>query len=111
MRGCGEQHKIDWLRRLKNTQKPDFIGLQETRVTDSTTIDLEGAWGNKEYEMEFVNPTGRSGGIISIWDPQIFTKTKVTSSRNYIVITGKWKGVNSLITVVNVYAPQPRSDK
>lgn len=111
IRGCGETHKLDWLRRLKQCQKIDFMGLQETRVADSNQIDLDGVWGNNHYDMEFVNPTGRSGGIVSIWDPGIFSKNQVFSSRNYIAITGNWKGINGVITVVNVYAPQSKTDK
>lgn len=63
LRGCGESHKIDW---LKHSHKADFICLQETRVADSNTFVLMGAWGNNNYDMVFVNPTGRSGGIVSI---------------------------------------------
>lgn len=66
IRGCGESHKIDWLYKLKHSHKADFICLQETRVADSNTVVLVGAWGNNNYDMVFVNPTGRSGGIVSI---------------------------------------------
>ncbi|KAL4576683.1 hypothetical protein LXL04_012781 [Taraxacum kok-saghyz] len=59
--GCGESHKIEWLRILKNVQKPDIICLQETRVAGSTSINFKEAWGNNQFDMEFVNPTGRSG--------------------------------------------------
>ena len=111
IRGCEEPHKIEWLRRLKNTHRPDFIGLQETRVADSTSIKFSEAWGNDEFEMEYVNPTGRSGGIISIWDPNIFSKSQIVKKCNFIAVTGVWKGVSSKITVVNVYGPQSRGDK
>lgn len=42
------------------------MGLQETRVANSNQIDLDSVWGNNDYDMDFVNPTGRSGGIVSI---------------------------------------------
>ncbi|KAL4592069.1 hypothetical protein LXL04_005050 [Taraxacum kok-saghyz] len=111
IRGCGESHKIEWLQRIKNTQKPDVICLQETRVADSSTINFKQAWGNDQFDMEFVNPTGRSGGIITLWDPYLFSKSNTISSRNYIVITGNWKGIPNQITIANVYGPQSRQDK
>lgn len=52
-----------------------------------------------------VNPTGRSGGILCIWDPIIFSKNSFNSSRNYIAITGHWKVFPRLTTMVNVYGP------
>lgn len=87
------------------------MGLQETRVANSNQIDLDSVWGNNDYDMDFVNPTGRSGGIVSIQDPSILSKNQVLSSWNYIAITGKWKGINGVTTVVNVYAPQSKTDK
>lgn len=44
IRGYGETHKIEWIRRLKDSHNIDFIGLQETRVADSNDIDFMGAW-------------------------------------------------------------------
>ena len=65
VRGCGDSHKIDWIHRLKISQKVDFIGLQETWVADSNNIDFKGLWGNEDYEVAFVNPVGKSGGIVN----------------------------------------------
>lgn len=111
IRGCGDSHKIDWIRKLKNLYKIDFIGLQETWVADSTNIDITGAWGNMDFEVEFVNPVGRSGGIVSIWDPSIFSKSHCFSSRHYLAISGQWIVVPGITTFVNVYGPQSVSDK
>ena len=108
--GKGDRKKI-WLKETIEKQQCSFICLQETRVADSRLVDISGMWGSDNYEIEFVNPTGRSGGIISVWDPNIFTKSNVTSSRNYLAITGKWKGVSNQVTIANVYGPQSRSDK
>lgn len=52
-------------------------------MTDSNMIDFEEAWGNLNYEVDFVNPVGRSGEIVSIWDPLIFVKFHTFSSRKF----------------------------
>lgn len=44
IRECRETHKIKWVHRLKNSQKVDFIGLQETWVADCNNIDFDGVW-------------------------------------------------------------------
>lgn len=76
IRGVGETHKVEWIRKLKFANNVDFIGLQETRISDYNHIDIDGCWGSSCYEFEAVNPTGRSGGILCIWDPGIFFKIK-----------------------------------
>lgn len=111
IRGCGDSHKIEWIRNLKNSHKIDFIGIQETWVEDSNNIDFARAWGNDDFQVEFVNPAGRSGGIVSMWDPLIFVKSHISSSRYFLAILGHWNGVPGITTFVNVYGPQSIFDK
>lgn len=111
IRGVGESHKVKWIRTLKRKHKVDFIGLQETRIGDFNQIDVAGCWGSTDFDMAAMNPTGRSGGLLSIWDPQIFNKLSSVSSRHFIATTGDWNGFPGLTTIVNVYAPQSIADK
>ncbi|KAL4582225.1 hypothetical protein LXL04_006769 [Taraxacum kok-saghyz] len=48
---------------------------------------------------------------ICMWDPCTFVKSQVTTSRNFLVISGKWIGVPGTTTIVNVYVPQSITDK
>lgn len=111
IRGISEIHKVDWIRKIKMSHKIDFIGIQETHVVDSGNIDIQGCWGNMNFEFEFVESHGRSSGLLSIWDPLIFSKHNVVKSRNFLAILGHWKGFSGIISVVNVYGPQSISDK
>lgn len=111
IRGINESRKVDWIRRLKITHKLDFIGVQETRVADSNSIDTSGCWGSSNYECDFVNPTGFSGGIMSIWDPLVFCKSHSILKRHYIATSGIWKDVPGTTTFINVYGPQSITEK
>lgn len=111
IRGVGESHKVKWIRKLKGDHKIDFIGLQETRVGDFIHIDMAGCWGSSDFDFDAINPTGRSGGLLCIWDPKIFHKQSSVLSRNFIAVTGYWSGIPGLTTMVNVYAPQSIGDK
>lgn len=91
--------------------KVDFIGIQETHVADPGNIDIKGCWGSSNFEFELVESQGRSGGLLSIWDPLIFTKHNVIKSKNFLAISGHWKGFSDTISMVNVYGPQSISDK
>ncbi|XP_052622324.1 uncharacterized protein LOC128127692 [Lactuca sativa] len=111
IRGIGESHKVDWVRKLKFSQNVDFICLQESRVSDFNAIDVNSCWGSGYFECDHVNPTGGSGSILSIWDPLIFRKSHTVQSRNFIATSGVWNGFPGITTIVNVYGPQSIIEK
>lgn len=111
IRGIGESYKVEWIRKLKHVHQIDFIGIQETRVMDYNGIHFAGCWGSTHFDFDAVNPTGRSGGLACIWDPYIFSKLNSIRTRNYIAISGHWKGVSGVTTIVNVYGPQSTTEK
>lgn len=42
IRGIGEEGKVSWVRRLKTTNKINFIGIQETWMDDCSKINVGG---------------------------------------------------------------------
>nr|GEV32733.1 RNA-directed DNA polymerase, eukaryota, reverse transcriptase zinc-binding domain protein [Tanacetum cinerariifolium] len=50
-----------------------YLGLQETMPRNIDRISLQAVWGNNNFEFALKNSEGKSGGIISIWDPSKFT--------------------------------------
>lgn len=58
-----------------------------------------------------MNPVGRSGGIISIWDPHVFVRSHTFSSRHFLAVSGHWLGFPGTTTLVNVYGPQSIQEK
>ena len=49
---------------------------------------------------------GRSGGILSVWDPSCFAKTDAIHGRNYLATWGNWSGPNNRCGFLNIYVPQ-----
>nr|KAJ0191688.1 hypothetical protein LSAT_V11C800406980 [Lactuca sativa] len=100
--------KTGWVRRLKKQHKANFIGLQETQISTSSRIDVNGCWDSNEFDYESVDASGRSGGIISIWDISVFQRTDVIKNRHYLVVSGKYTGSpeNVILNIVNIYGPQ-----
>lgn len=113
VRGVGEGVKTGWVRRLKKQHKANFIGLQETQISTSSRIDVNGCWDSNEFDYESVDASGRSGGIISIWDISVFQRTDVIKNRHYLVVSGKYTGSpeNVILNILNIYGPQSISDK
>lgn len=111
IRGIGVEEKVRWARKLKLLHKATFIGIQETQLNDYTDINVNGCWDSSDYDFEGVNATGRSGGLLSIWNTNCFQKSKVLKSRYYLIIIGKWIGVTGNTIFANIYGPQAPVDK
>ncbi|KAL7608841.1 uncharacterized protein LOC111895805 [Lactuca sativa] len=112
IRGMGERYKIEWVRRLRNENKLCMIGIQESKLGESTpTLNVTDCWGDWEYGFEQVFTTGRSGGLVSIWDRKQFLVIETIKSRYFIAVLGNFVGINGLTGFLNVYGPKSEIDK
>ncbi|XP_023771170.1 uncharacterized protein LOC111919827 [Lactuca sativa] len=113
VRGVGEVGKTSWVRRLKVKHKATFVGLQETQLSSSSSIDVDGCWDSIEFDYASVDANGRSGGLISICDTSVFQSFHVIKNRHYLVVCGKYKNPSAsvIMNIVNVYGPQSISEK
>lgn len=104
-RGIGEAYKVDWIRRLKSKHMVSFLAIQETQIIEAENIDVRGCWGADNFGSSKVNSTGRSGGLLNVWDDNLFQITEVISSRHFLINIGHWSGVSELLIFANVYEP------
>lgn len=90
-----------------------FVGLQETQLSFSSSIDVNGCWDSNAFDYASVDASARSGGLISIWDPSVFQKFDVIKNRHYLVVCGKYKDSSEciILNIVNVYGPHSISEK
>ncbi|KAD7477694.1 hypothetical protein E3N88_00830 [Mikania micrantha] len=98
------------LDQFKN-QLEHVIGDEETQFMDNSRLPIKQFWGNKQLASDFVNARGRSGGLLSIWDPGVFVKHGVNKGDNFLHVFGSVAGVEDLFNIVNIYAPQDVSQK
>nr|XP_043623555.1 uncharacterized protein LOC122595278 [Erigeron canadensis] len=77
----------------------------------SDLFRLKSMWGNYSFNYVEAHANGRSGGVLSLWDPSSFVKSYTYSFDNFIVVKGTWMVNNCNCYMVNVYAPQSESDK
>ena len=111
VRGLGEDHKVSWVRRLKIRHRCNFLGIQETQLVDTEMINVEGCWDGTEFRHTTIQSTGRSGGLISIWDPSIFEVEEVIKSRYYLITMGNWNGIQGSTIIANIYGPHQATEK
>nr|GFC19215.1 RNA-directed DNA polymerase, eukaryota [Tanacetum cinerariifolium] len=54
---------------------------------------------------------GNSGGIMCVWDPNMFKKTNSTVSDYLVMVRGDWMPNGKKLLIISVYAPQELSEK
>ncbi|GJT52967.1 RNA-directed DNA polymerase, eukaryota [Tanacetum coccineum] len=87
------------------------LGIQETKLTRLDFFAVKALWGNFQFDVACSSARGKSGGILTIWDPATFHSTKILSLENVLIVEGIWTASNSTCFLMNVYAPQLRSQK
>ncbi|GJT77711.1 RNA-directed DNA polymerase, eukaryota [Tanacetum coccineum] len=72
----------------------------------------EGAlWGNLTFDHAASPSVGNSGGILCVWDRNLFIKEHVSSSDYFLAIMGTWTPSSTKLLVISVYAPQELTEK
>ncbi|GKB86411.1 RNA-directed DNA polymerase, eukaryota, reverse transcriptase zinc-binding domain protein [Tanacetum coccineum] len=82
------------------------IGIQETHSLMIDPFKVKCLWGNFQFDYAVSPSSGRSGGLVSIWDKNTFTKLNVFPSENLLIVEGNWISTHTHCYMVNVYAPQ-----
>ncbi|KAL8531531.1 hypothetical protein ACS0TY_008214 [Phlomoides rotata] len=62
-------------------------------------------WRNRSFDWSFMEAEGNSGGILTIWNTEVFLKVSEWYCRGMIVVNGRWLEDGSSCSIINVYAP------
>nr|GFC63798.1 RNA-directed DNA polymerase, eukaryota, reverse transcriptase zinc-binding domain protein [Tanacetum cinerariifolium] len=58
----------------------------ETKMTKLELFQLRSMWGNFNFDYWCSMAKGRSGGLVTMWDPNVFVKKRMWCADNYIII-------------------------
>ncbi|GJV92474.1 RNA-directed DNA polymerase, eukaryota, reverse transcriptase zinc-binding domain protein [Tanacetum coccineum] len=72
---------------------------------------IKSMWGNYAFDYACSMARGLSGGLISIWDPNMFSKNSIWCDDSFIIIKRNWKNVVGDCFMVNIYGPQDHVSK
>ncbi|XP_022030458.1 uncharacterized protein LOC110931369 [Helianthus annuus] len=111
IRGAGDEDKARWIRRLSSEAKISFVALQETQMKGMSDNLISRFWGNAPLEYCSVDANGRSGGLVSLWNPCVLRNVATMKQSNFIVVRGYLCGVVDPVNVFNVYAPRTPSQR
>ncbi|XP_022014092.1 uncharacterized protein LOC110913577 [Helianthus annuus] len=107
----GRVDKADWISSIRVANEIGFVMFQESQLESMLNVNLDRFWGRGDFDVDWVDATGRSGGIVSMWDKKVFHKLSVHKHRNVLVVHGFLKNSGVKVGMVNVYAPQKIEDK
>lgn len=89
----------------------NFLGLQETHVQRIDLFKIKRLWGNYQFDFASSSAIGRSGGLLSVWDPSVFIKASILSMENLLIVEGEWAFKKMKCFMINFYAPQEERKK
>ncbi|GKD40599.1 RNA-directed DNA polymerase, eukaryota, reverse transcriptase zinc-binding domain protein [Tanacetum coccineum] len=104
--GTRKRRKRMWIKDLCLKHNVHFLGIQESKMTRLELFRIKSMWGNYAFDYACSMARGLSGGLISIWDPNMFSKNSIWCDHSFIIIKGNWKNVVGDCFMVNIYSPQ-----
>lgn len=108
---CQKQNEEEDISTLCYSLGVSFLGIQEPRLQSNDLFIFRSIWENFNFDFASNVSLGRSGGIVSLWDPSVFMKVKVGSNENVLIVQGKWVDINHNCYMVNVYAQHDNRSK
>ncbi|GKA45415.1 RNA-directed DNA polymerase, eukaryota [Tanacetum coccineum] len=112
MTGClAQKAKKDWVKKICVTNKVNFLSLQETKMENIDLWCIKRCWGNLAFDYVYSEAVGQSGGILCVWDPNMFRKINDTVSDYFTMVRGVWVPSGKRLLIISIYAPQELSEK
>ncbi|GJS95036.1 putative RNA-directed DNA polymerase, eukaryota, reverse transcriptase zinc-binding domain protein [Tanacetum coccineum] len=89
-----------------------FLGIQESKMTLLDGVfRIKSKWVLCIFDYACSMARGLLGGLISIWDPNMFSKNSIWCDYSFIIIKGNWKNIVGDCFMVNIYGPQDHVSK
>ena len=98
--------KYSWVAKLINTHKVIFAGIQETKRKGFTDFKIYQIWGSVDFDYVFQSSIGKRGGLLSVWNKNLFSKSMVLQIKDCLIVQGIWLETNKPMCFINVYAGQ-----
>ncbi|MFS8007526.1 putative RNA-directed DNA polymerase [Helianthus anomalus] len=109
--GLGGGEKVNWIKRIIGKFGISFVALQESKCISVDKVGLDRLWAGKVFDFDWVASSGRSGGLINVWDKKLFDRVGTVKHKNFLISKGIVKGGGQMLNIVNVYAPQDLQSK
>ncbi|GKD82048.1 hypothetical protein Tco_1348887, partial [Tanacetum coccineum] len=96
----------------------DIYGIldeQKNNVCNSCSDESKFPHGftpdNNDHEKKHGSSAGCLGGILCMWNPNMFVKEKVSTCDYFVALMGTWAPTSSKLLIISVYAPQELNER
>ncbi|KAH7839407.1 hypothetical protein Vadar_003744 [Vaccinium darrowii] len=110
IRGLGSRVKKRFLIKIIKDRRPDITFIQESKLEQVELSDYQRFWGNLGVAGVFSKSDGASGGLISMWNTDIFRLEQSIIHKHFILIKG-YLFNDFHCVLVNIYAPNDTSSR
>ncbi|GMI76987.1 hypothetical protein HRI_001368000 [Hibiscus trionum] len=111
IRGMNSDNKTTTIRTLVRQQRIKILFLQETKMEWISESTIRKIWYDDEYCFTVSPSTGRSGGLLFIWDKSDFQLDKSMVTSRFIYLRGKWSNTEWKVALINIYFPNDLSEQ
>nr|GEV06602.1 RNA-directed DNA polymerase, eukaryota [Tanacetum cinerariifolium] len=89
----------------------NFCAIKETKSENTDLFSIKSLWGNFSFDFAFSPSVRLYGGILCVWDLNMFFKDNVTISDSFVVVRGTWISSSTKMMIISVYALQDVSKR
>ncbi|KAL4318899.1 hypothetical protein GQ457_18G023820 [Hibiscus cannabinus] len=84
-----------------------IVGDEQEVINELANLEEEvrRLWYDDEVDFRFSAAEGRSGGLISVWDKNVFQVESSVIHKRFIFLKGKWLKQGFITAVLNIYGP------
>ena len=110
VRGLGDSDKCNVVRNVFSDAKTTFICIQESKLSEVNFFKAQ-TFLPRPFSSSFVMlpASGSRGGLITAWDPALFTLTSQLSNSFSLTTSFSCNASNIDFTITNVYGPSDHS--
>lgn len=83
IRGVGRPEKRRNIKKLLDDRKIDMVLFQETKKSSICDVVVKSLWYKDSFQFMIVDAEGRAGGLLCIWDQEVFQLSECCSSKNF----------------------------
>ncbi|KAL7228418.1 hypothetical protein ACSBR2_007187 [Camellia fascicularis] len=92
IRRLGKKGKQGKIRKLLKERNVDMVLLQETKKPKISEVEIRSMWLRDKMEFLTVDSEGSAGGLLCVWDPDVFQISESCSNRRFILLSGALPG-------------------
>ncbi|XP_057425670.1 uncharacterized protein LOC130719036 [Lotus japonicus] len=104
VRGLGGRGKMRVIREVVCHHHVEVLFVQETKLQRISTRTCAQLWGESGFDWKATPAVNRGGGLLCIWNPNLFVLEECVEGQGFIGLVGVWKASQSRCVLVNIYS-------